>query len=137
MFSIATKMAGMAQGVPDVCKVPAPPAPPVPTPFPNIANLPMANPGTCTKLVKIMNMPVVTVATQVPLSSGDEAGVAGGLVSGVNMNACTFKMGSIKLYIEGNAAITQLKTSGHNGSNANQPMGMVASPSQPLVKVSS
>ncbi len=123
----------MAQGVPDVCKVPAPPSPPVPTPFPNLAQLTMANPGTCSKKVKVLNMPVVTLQTQIPMSQGDEAGVAGGLVSGVHMNACTFKMGSVKVKVEGSPCVTHLKTSAHNGSNANMPVGAVLAPSQAKV----
>lgn len=134
MFPIATKMGGMAQGTPDVCKVPAPPAPPIPTPFPNMAQCATAN--GCTTRVKIMNMPVLTKASQIPMSQGDEAGVAGGVVSGVNMQACAFKTGSAKLKIEGNDAVVQLKPSAHNGSNANLPVGMVASPSQTKVLVS-
>lgn len=131
MFPASTKAGGMAFGFPDTCKVPAPPAPPIPTPFPNTAQLNQAQ-GTSLK-VKILNQPVVTKASQVPMSSGDEAGVAGGMVSGMNMGPCTFKQGVTKVKIEGNDAINQLKPTGHNGTNANFPAGMVAAPSQTKV----
>ena len=130
MFPASTKGGGNGFGMPDVCKVPAPPAPPIPTPFPNMAMLNTANAGTCSKKVKIMNQPVVTVATQIPRTMGDEAGVGGGMISGMNMGPAGFKMGSTKVVVEGNAVITHLKTMAQNGSNANVPCGVQIAPSQ-------
>lgn len=136
MFPAATKGGGNALAFPDTCKVPAPPAPaPVPTPFPNTAMLNQANGGTCSKKVKILNQPVVTKATQIPRTSGDEAGVAGGVVSGQNMGPASFKMGVAKVKVEGNDIINQMKTVAQNGSNANAPMGTLLSPSQTKVIV--
>jgi len=131
MFPATTKAGGLAMGTPDVCKVPAPPGPPVPTPFPNMADCTQAV-GTSTK-VKIVMAPVVTMGSKIPRSSGDEAGVGGGVVSGMNMGPCAPKAGVPKVKIEGNDIITQLKPTGHNGSNANMPAGMVTSPSQTKV----
>lgn len=71
---MATKGGGQALLFPDVCKVPAPPAPPVPTPFPNIALLNTADSGTCASKVKIESQPALTVATEIPRTQGDEAG---------------------------------------------------------------
>ncbi len=133
MFPIATNGGGMCQGFPDVCKVPAPPAPPIPTPFPNLAQLAQANGGTCAQRVKILNKKVVTVKTQVPRSMGDEAGVAGGVVSGMNMGPVAFKVGVPKIKVEGSDVINHLKTSAHNGSNANMPAGTHVAPSQTKV----
>ena len=127
MFPIATTAGGMSQGAPDVCKVPAPPAPPVPTPFPNMAQNAQAQGTTLT--VKVMNMPCLTKMSQIPMSQGDEAGVAGGVTSGMNMGPMTIKMGSAKVKIEGNDAFMQLKTTAHNGSSANLPMASHATPS--------
>ncbi|MCA9575535.1 MAG: DUF4150 domain-containing protein [Myxococcales bacterium] len=132
MFPAATKAGGDALGFPDTCKVPAPPAPPVPTPFPNIAMLSQANGATCALKVKIMNQPAVHKSTMIPRTSGDEAGVAGGLVSGMNMGPAAFKMGVMMVKIEGNDAINQLKQVGQNGSSANA-MGVLLSPSQTKV----
>lgn len=130
MFPAATKAGGNAMAFPDTCKVPAPPAPPVPTPFPNIAMLNQANPATCALMVKIMNQPAAHKSTMITMSSGDEAGVAGGLVSGMIKGPATFKMGVMKVKIAGNDAINQMKTAGQNGTSANAPAGTLLTPSQ-------
>jgi hypothetical protein len=132
MFPAATNGGGQAMGGPDVCKVPAPPLPPIPTPFMNIAMLPQAL-NTSIK-VKFAGRPVITKASQVPISSGDEPGVAGGVVSGLNIGPCSFKVGVPTVKVEGNDVVTQLKPSMHNGSSANC-VGVIASPSQTVVIV--
>ena len=134
MFPAATKAAGNALGVPDTCKVPSPTGT-VPTPFPNTAMLNMANQATCSKKVKIVNQPVVTKATMIPQSSGDEGGVAGGVVSGMNMGPASFKLGVLTVKVEGNDIITQMKTVAQNGTNANVPAGTLLSPSQMKVMI--
>jgi hypothetical protein len=133
MFA-STKAGGMGFAMPDVCKVPAPPAPPIPTPFPNMAMLNMANGGTCTRAVKIMNQPVVHKSTMIPRTSGDEAGVAGGVISGMNMGPAAFKMASMKVKVEGTAVVTHLKPTGQNGTSANA-FGAQVTPSQTAVLV--
>ncbi|HJL19957.1 MAG TPA: DUF4150 domain-containing protein [Sandaracinaceae bacterium LLY-WYZ-13_1] len=135
MFPAATKGGGQAFAFPDVCNVPAPPAPPVPTPFPNVAMLTQANGGTCSRKVKILNQPVVTKATEIPRTMGDEAGTAGGVTSGTNMDKATFKAGVPKVKVEGNEIVNQLKPTAHNGASANAPAGMVVAPSQTKVIV--
>ena len=135
MFPAATKGGGSGFAFPDTCKVPAPPAPPIPTPFPNMAMLNQANGGTCSKKVKILNQPVVTKATEIPRTSGDEAGVAGGVVSGMNMGPASFKQGVSAVKGEGDDIITLMKPMGHNGTNANAPAGVHVAPSQAKVLV--
>ena len=135
MFPATTMAGGMCMGTPDVCKVPAPPAPPIPTPFPNIGQCPMAT-GTTTK-VMIMNMPALTEASKIALSSGDEAGVAGGVVSGMNMGQVVFRTMSSKVSFEGKKAVMLTGTTAHNGSNANMPAGTCVAPSQAVVLVAS
>lgn len=120
-------------GMPDVCKVPAPPAPPIPTPFPNMAQCPMAT-GTTTKVL-VQNMPALTESSKIPMSSGDEAGVAGGVVSGVNMNQVAFRVASSKVLFQGQKAVMLTATTAHNGANANMPAGVHAVPSQAAVLV--
>ncbi len=128
MFA-ATKGGGMCMAAPDVCKTPAPPIPsPIPIPYPNAAQLTMAN-NTSTK-VKIVNMEAVTLKSKIPSSNGDEAGVAGGVVSGMNLGEVKFTMGSTMVKIEGQPAIKASSPSAHNGSNANMPAGMQTVPSQ-------
>lgn len=134
MFPAATKAGGDALAFPDTCKTPSPGGP-VPVPYPNTAMLNQANGGTCSSKVKILNQPVVTKATEVPRTSGDEAGTAGGVVSGQNMGPAGFKMGVATVKVEGNDIINQMKTVGQNGTSANAPAGVLLSPSQTKVIV--
>lgn len=133
MFPASTKGGGQCFAFPDVCKVPAPPAPPIPTPFPNIGMLNQADGGTCSKKVKILNQPVITKASEIPSTMGDEAGTLKGVSSGTTMDKAVFKMGVSKVKIEGNDAINQLKPTAHNGASANAPAGMIIAPSQTKV----
>lgn len=135
MFPACTKAGGQAFAFPDVCKVPAPPAPPIPTPFPNIAMLNQANGGTCSKKVKILNQPVITKASEVTRTMGDEAGTLKGVSSGTNMDKAVFKSGVSAVKVEGNDIINLLKPTAHNGASANAPGGAVIAPSQTVVLV--
>ena len=138
MFPASSKENGMCmtQGPTDVCKTPAPPAPPVPMPYPNIAMCNQANPGTCTKKVKVNAQPAITKDTQIPMSSGDEAGVAGGVVSSMIKGPCSFKKFSNKVKFEGANAVYVLCNTGHNGASPNA-VGMQTAPSQNKVLVAS
>jgi hypothetical protein len=118
---------------PDVCKTPAPPLPnPVPIPYPNIAMVNMAT-RTSTK-VKFVSMEVVTMSSEIPSSSGDEAGVQGGVVSGGNLQKCQFKKGSSKVKVEGQPCIHLTSPTAQNGSNSNA-VGAQIVPSQVKVLV--
>ncbi|HEY4248308.1 MAG TPA: DUF4150 domain-containing protein [Lacunisphaera sp.] len=130
----STKGGGMCQGMPDVCKTPAPPAPPVPIPYPNIGQMTMAV-KTALK-VKIVGMPVVIEMSEIPMSQGDEAGVAGGVVSGKNMDKIVVKKGSMKVQVEGKGCAYLTCMTAHNGANANMPAGAQIAPSQAKVLVS-
>ena len=83
-FPWCTKAGGMALAFPDVCKIPAPPAPPIPVPFPNIAQLAQAT--KTSKKVKVINQPVVTIASEIGKTQGDEAGTLKGVSSSTNMD---------------------------------------------------
>ncbi len=131
-FPASTKAGGTCMGTPDTCNVPSP-AGPVPTPFPNIGQC--ATALNTTTSVKIGNMPALTIKSTLPMSSGDEAGVSGGLVSGVNMNQIAYRMGSTVVSLEGNPAAKQLSTTAHNGSNPNMPAGSQLAPSQGTVLI--
>ena len=124
MFPVATVMNGMCNAIPDTCKTPAPPAPPIPVPYPNIAMLMQANPTSCSKKVKVIAMPVVLMTTKIPMTSGDEAGAAGGVVSGTIKGPAMFTRGSAKVMIEGKPVVFHTCTSGHNGSSPNAPLGL-------------
>lgn len=78
------QLGGQAMGFPDVCLTPAPPAPaPVPIPYPNIATTPMGVPAAYTVLLN--GGPAHNMGTQVPLTNGDNAGLATGVASGMVM----------------------------------------------------
>lgn len=133
MFPLTTKGGGQVFAFPDVCKVPAPPAPPIPTPFPNIGMCTQADASTCSKKLKVLNQPVITKASEIPRTMGDEAGTLKGVSSGTNMDKATFKQGVSKVKVEGNDVINLLKPTAQNGVSANAPAGMVVAPSQAKV----
>lgn len=136
MFPAATNGGGQAMAMPDVCQVPAPPGPPVPTPFPNIAMLNQASGSTCSSRVRIANRKVCTVQTEIPRTSGDEAGTAKGVMSGTQMDKAVFRSGVSNVQVEGHDIAVHLRPTAHNGSNGNAPAGAHASPSQTAVVVS-
>jgi hypothetical protein len=132
MLPGATKGGGTCFGMPDVCKTPSP-AGPVPVPYPNTGQL---NQATKTaKKVYFVGKLVVTIKSEIPQTQGDEAGTAGGVVSGKNMDKVTFKKGSGKVMIEGNPCVTLTGLTGQNGSNANLPAGNVVQTQQQKVLV--
>ena len=133
MLPGSTKGGGQCFAFPDVCKTPAPPLPnPVPIPYPNIG---MVNMATNTSMkVKFVSMEVVTLKSKIPSSSGDEAGVAGGVKSGGNMQEVAFKKGSMKVKIEGQPCVHLTSTTAQNGSNSNT-VGAQVAPSQVKVLV--
>jgi hypothetical protein len=133
MFA-ATMQSGMAMAMPDVCKVPAPPAPPIPTPFPNQGMLQTANGSTCAQKVYISSMKAFTQKTEIPQSIGDEAGVAGGMVSGMIKGPVKFTMGSVKVMFEGSPAIKLTAPTTQNGSSPNA-TGAHMQPSQQKVMI--
>lgn len=129
MFAITIEK-GQAMAVPDICKVPMPPAPPIPTPFPNIGMTPMANPVT--KKVLIGGVPALTKASKIPLTTGDEPGVLGGIISGKIMGEVEFIMGSTKVKLEGNPAVFMGNSTKQNNGNA---IGADLMPSQATVMI--
>lgn len=131
----STSAGGNCMGAPDVCKVPAPPAPPIPTPFPNMAMASQAIPPTCSMKVMIENKFTVVLNAQIAMSSGDEAGVAGGLMSGMIKGPVSYKLASFKVMAEGKGICTIGAMTSHNGSGpANIPGAQIA-PSQVKVMV--
>ncbi|MCB9933618.1 MAG: DUF4150 domain-containing protein [Planctomycetes bacterium] len=134
MFPASTKMSGTCLGVPDVCKVPAPPAPPIPTPFPNTGMVMQASSGVSTK-IKIENQPAILVNTKIPMSTGDEPGTLGGMISNKFKGEVIFKKGSMKVKFEGKGVCHITSITSHNGTNANMPAGAQIAPSQVMVLV--
>lgn len=137
MFAVTTKQGGMCQAIPDVCKVPAPPGPPVPTPFPNIADCMQVNPATASFKVKVIGMPVVHAQSKIMMSSGDEGGSLGGVVSGMIKGEMSYAQASLKVKVEGQPVVFVGCMTAHNGTNANAPGGSQVAPSQAKVFVGS
>ncbi len=134
----STNGGGQCACFPDVCKTPAPPAPsPVPVPYPNMAMLTQAKGSSCSKKVKISNKKTVVMNTEISMSSGDEAGCAGGgMVSNKFKGPAQFKLGSSKVKAEGKKVSYIGCMTGMNGKpNHNMPAGAQVAPSQTKVKV--
>jgi hypothetical protein len=125
---VCTIADGMVMCFPDVCKTPFPPAPPVPIPYPNIAQLQMAMPMS-TK-VFVAGAPALFKTSKIDLTQGDNAGVAGGLMSGSFMQKCEFTLGSLMVSFEGKPALLLMSPATGNKANA---FGSVMTPSQTLV----
>lgn len=129
MLAAGSKGGGQCLGAPDVCKVPAAPSP-IPTPFPNTAMV--ANATSTSTKVLIENMDAVVLTSKIPSSLGDQAGSAGGVVSGLVGGEVAFRKGSSKVFVEGKPIVVHTATTGHNGASANVP-GVFCSPSQAKV----
>lgn len=129
----STKGAGQyaTVGPTDVCKTPSP-AGPVPMPYPNLAMLASLQGAVST--VKFSKKPAAVQSSKVPMSNGDNAGVAGGLKSNVFMQQVTPAKASGKVYAKGKKVTYAFAPSKHNGSNANTP-GLQVAPSQTTVWV--
>ena len=115
-----TMQGGTLFAFPDVCKTPTPVGP-IPIPYPNTAMCPTANPATASMKVFIANMPSMNVKTEFPMSQGDNAGVAGGVVSQTVMGPAKFMMGSTCVMLEGSPAVRLTSPTLQNGTNANAP----------------
>lgn len=131
MFAASTRGGGQCFAFPDTCNTPTP-AGPVPIPYPNTAECAQAAVGTAALYVKIDGQAALHTSTLIPMSSGDEAGSAGGVASGVFMQQAAFKVGSTAVFIEGKPAAMFTSTTAQNGSSANIP-GTQISPSQTKV----
>ncbi len=117
---ITTKGPGICFAFPNVCLTPSPPAPPVPIPYPSIGQLSSAT-GTATK-VKAGGNEVVTATSKIPSTTGDSAGSAGGVTSGVFGGSVTFPAHSNTVKAEGQGIVRMFDTTGQNcnpGGTAN------------------
>lgn len=122
-----TQMGGMALGFPDVCKTPAGPVI-VPIPYPNIAMGPMGLPPVPTILFG--GAPAHTLMTEIPLTQGDDAGVAGGVVSSEVMGSSMCIDGANTVLLAGMPATRMTSPTLQNGVNA---PGACLAPSQVTV----
>jgi hypothetical protein len=107
---------GVSIAFPDVCKTPAPPAPFVPIPYPNIAKSSDTAQGT--KKVKCDGNPVCVKDSNFSMSTGDEAGSAGGgMLSSKIKGKAEFVMFSFDVKFEGKNVCRAFDIMLHNDKN--------------------
>lgn len=109
-----TQMMGMDFAFPDVCLTPTPA--PVPIPYPNIALGPMGVPAAYNVL--FMCAPAHNMGTVVPLSNGDNPGVALGVASGLVMGPDRHLTGAFTVLVKGLPATRLTSMSLQNSTNA-------------------
>lgn len=106
---------GTTIAFPDVCKTPTPGGP-VPIPYPNVAMSTDTAKGT--KKVKMDGNPVCTKDSNFRMSTGDEAGTAGGgVVSNKIKGKAEFVMFSFNVKLEGKNAARAFDIMLHNQKN--------------------
>jgi hypothetical protein len=107
---------GLSTVFPDVCKTPAPPAPsPIPIPYPNIGKASDTTSGP--KKVKMDKMMPMTKGAKYMMSSGDEAGVAMGIMSNKIKGECEYMMYSFDVKFEGKNVCRMGDPMFHNKKN--------------------
>ena len=108
---------GVATAFPDVCKTPAPPSPsPIPLPYPNISKSSDTSKGS--KKVKMDGNPIMLKDSEFSMSTGDEAGSAGGnIVTNKIKGPAQFIMYSFDVKVEGKNVPRQLDIMMHNKSS--------------------
>lgn len=117
----------MNMAFPDVCQVPTP-AGPVPTPFPNLSTSAMGV-GAAPNVL-FGGAPAHNLATVVPLSNGDNAGVAGGVASGTVMGPTTHLTGAFTVLVGGTPATRMTSATLQNTTNS---AGLSLTPGQTKV----
>ncbi len=106
---------GVTIAFPDVCKTPTP-AGPVPVPYPNIARSSDTAKGT--KKVKCDGNPTCVKDSNFRMSTGDEAGTAGGgIVSGKIKGKAEFINFSFDVFFEGKNVTRAFDLMLHNDKN--------------------
>ncbi len=122
-----TQMGGVDLGGPDVCKTP-PVA--VPIPYPNIATGLMGVPA-CYNIL-FMCAPAHNMATSVPLSNGDNAGLVMGLVSQTVMGPSRPVVGAFTMLLD---CIPATRMTSVNIQNTMNAPGVRIAPSQVKVLI--
>lgn len=99
---------------PDVCKTPSPGGP-IPVPYPNIAMSSSLSNGTTTVMTDGQSAAIK--GSEYSRSNGDEAGVAGGVKSGVNMKEAKWISYSFDVKFEGQNVCRLQDQMTHNHEN--------------------
>jgi hypothetical protein len=121
-FPITTTQPGFTCfAFPDVCKTPAPPGSPIPIPYPNIGQLSdatgVSDNGSKGK-VEVGGYYVLLNDSEIPQTTGDEAGSVGGVRSGVTRGKVTFTQGSASVKIYGQSVVRMSDPTEQNNGNA-------------------
>lgn len=95
---------GQAIAFPNVCLTPAPPGPPVPVPYPSIASLADATKVSANVTVGGKGI-VLAGESEVPSTTGDEAGSNKGVTSMVIGGKCRFPQGSSTVLVNGKGVV--------------------------------
>lgn len=114
MSVVHKKSSGITAAFPDVCKTPTP-AGPVPIPYPNIAQSSDTDKGS--KKVTCDGQPVCLKDSNFKTSTGDEAGTAGGVVSGKTKGKAEFINYSFDVKFEGKNVARAMDLMLHNDKN--------------------
>ena len=121
------QLMGTDMGFPDVCLTPSPVGP-VPIPYPNIGMGPTAIPS-CVNVL-FMGTPAHNMATTIPLSNGDNAGVALGVASGLVMGPVRHMTGAFTCLVGGMPGTRMTSVAIQNNTNC---PGCRVVPSQPKI----
>lgn len=106
---------GVTIAFPDVCKTPAPPAPPIPIPYPNIAKSSDTAKGT--KKVKCDGNSTCVKDSNFRMSTGDEPGSIGGIISNKVKGKAEFVLFSMNVKFEGKNVERAFDLMLHNDKN--------------------
>lgn len=107
---------GTAFAFPNVCLTPTPNGD-IPIPYPSIADLSGAENASEDVTVGGKGV-ILSDETEVPDTSGDEAGSSGGVASGENGGKCEFPQGSSSVEINGKAVVRLGDMTQQNAGNA-------------------
>jgi len=109
------QMGGMSLGFPDVCNTPVLGVP-VPIPYPNISTNPMGIPPVPNILFG--GAPAQNLLTEVPLTQGDDAGLEGGILCGMDMGPARCIDGAFTVLVGGMPATRLTSVTLQNEINA-------------------
>lgn len=125
MLPASNRGVGMSLNFPDVCKTPAPPLPFVPLPYPDLGMNMQAAPFS--PFVQVGFMPATNMGTLKILTSGDEAGSMGGLITGLIKGPGKTTMGNPLILVSGLPGESLANPTSGNMMNA--PVGVQVVPS--------
>lgn len=113
---MTTKSSGICIAFPDICMTPVPLVGNVPIPYVNIGQLSDVK-DTSTN-VKAGGKEVVVIESSIETTSGDEAGVNNGVVSGEITGELKFTSASSTVRVNGKGVVRMFDTTTQNNMNA-------------------